>query len=67
MPPIITTPAVVYVSRYESNGTKGVAKYWKDGVAVSLTDGTKNAYTNTVLCRVQMYMREVMKTTVQKM
>jgi hypothetical protein len=48
VPPINPAPAVVYVSGYENNGTKGVAKYWKDGVAVSLTDGTKNAYANTV-------------------
>jgi hypothetical protein len=44
-----TNPAAgVYVSGWESNGTKGVAKYWKDGTAVSLTNGTQNAYANTV-------------------
>jgi hypothetical protein len=44
-----TSPAaVVYVSGYESNGTKLVAKYWKDGTAVSLTNGTQNAWANTV-------------------
>ncbi|MBS1669374.1 MAG: hypothetical protein JST58_18530 [Bacteroidetes bacterium] len=33
----------VYAVGYESNGTVTVAKYWKDNVAVNLTDGTKNA------------------------
>ncbi len=36
--------ADVYVAGFESNGTKAVAKYWKNGVATSLTDGTQNAY-----------------------
>jgi hypothetical protein len=35
--------ADVYIAGYESNGTKDVAKYWKNGVATSLTDGTQNA------------------------
>lgn len=33
----------VYTVGFESNGTVTVAKYWKNKVAVSLTDGTKNA------------------------
>ena len=33
----------VYAVGYESNGTVTVAKYWKDNVAVNLTDGTRNA------------------------
>ena len=33
----------IYVVGNESNGTTMVAKYWKDGVATTLTDGTNNA------------------------
>ena len=33
----------VYVSGHESNGTNAVAKYWKNGGSVSLTDGARNA------------------------
>ena len=32
----------VYVAGWESNGVHQVAKYWKNGVAVSLSDGSKN-------------------------
>lgn len=39
-PPV---PADVYLAGYESNGSVDVAKYWKNGVPVSLTDGTKGA------------------------
>jgi len=38
-----TTFPKSYVVGYESNGTMNVAKYWKDGVATSLSDGNKNA------------------------
>lgn len=34
----------VYIAGYEGN----VAKYWKNGVATSLTDGTKNAYATDI-------------------
>jgi hypothetical protein len=33
----------VYVTGYESNGTVQVAKYWKNGTAIPLTDGTHGA------------------------
>jgi hypothetical protein len=33
----------VYVAGYEYNGTERVAKYWKNGQAVALTDGTNGA------------------------
>ncbi len=36
--------ADVYIAGFESNGTKSVAKYWKNGVATSLTDGTQSAW-----------------------
>lgn len=39
-PPTITD---VYVAGYEFNRNVNVAKYWKNGVPVSLTDGTHNA------------------------
>ena len=38
----------VYVAGWENNGTVNVAKYWKDGTAVSLTNGTKDAWSNSV-------------------
>lgn len=38
----------IYVAGYESNGTKGVAKQWKNGVVQSLTDGSQNALTTSV-------------------
>ena len=38
----------IYVAGWESNGTTNVAKYWKDATAVSLTDGTKDAWSNSV-------------------
>jgi hypothetical protein len=33
----------VYVAGFESNGSKEVAKVWKNGVATSLTNGINNA------------------------
>jgi len=33
----------IYTCGYESNGTKNVAKVWKKGAAISLTDETNNA------------------------
>ncbi len=39
----VTTIPVVYVAGAVHNGTKWVAKYWKDGNAITLTDGTNNA------------------------
>lgn len=38
----------VFVVGYEQ-GPKKVAKLWKNGVATDLTDGTINAYANSVL------------------
>ena len=43
----IATPDV-YVAGYENNGTKDIAKIWKNGIATSLTDGTNNAAANSV-------------------
>ncbi|HEY4148696.1 MAG TPA: hypothetical protein VGM41_07200, partial [Chitinophagaceae bacterium] len=34
----------VYVAGFESNGAHQVAKYWKNGVAVPLTDGSHDSY-----------------------
>lgn len=38
----------VYVVGYESNGTKDVAKFWKNGVATALSDGLHNAKANSI-------------------
>src|SRR6516162_5733315 len=38
----VTAPSI-YVTGSESNGTISVAKDWKNGTAVALTDGKKNA------------------------
>lgn len=39
---VVYTPTV-YVSGYENNSAVSVAKYWKNGSPVALTDGTKAA------------------------
>jgi hypothetical protein len=38
----------VYVAGYEKNGTKDVAKVWKNGVATSLANGSNDAQANSV-------------------
>lgn len=39
----------VYVAGYENNiNGFGVVKYWKNGVAVELSDGTKNGYATSI-------------------
>ncbi|MEJ7827880.1 MAG: hypothetical protein WKF91_06790 [Segetibacter sp.] len=52
-PPPIRKPSTslskdVYVAGGENTGTKGVAKYWKNGVATSLTNGTNSAHAYSV-------------------
>jgi len=39
----------VYVAGYESNGTHNVAKYWKNGVAVNLTNGSNDAFASSIV------------------
>jgi len=41
-------PSDVYVAGWEDNGTNDVAKVWKNGVATSLTNGSNDAYANSV-------------------
>jgi hypothetical protein len=36
---------------YESNGTKDVAKLWKNGVATNLSDATKDAGADVVFVK----------------
>jgi hypothetical protein len=38
----------VYVAGFENNGKHDVAKYWKNGQAVSLTNGFQNATANAI-------------------
>lgn len=39
----------VYVAGKEYNGSIAIAKYWKNGQAIALTDGTKTAYANSIV------------------
>jgi hypothetical protein len=54
LPPIIkgghghSGEPVVLVAGYESNGTYNVAKYWIDGQAIQLSDGTQDATANSI-------------------
>jgi hypothetical protein len=42
----------VYITGSVSdNSTKYVAKYWKNGIVVNLTDGTKNASANSIFVK----------------
>ena len=45
--PETQTPGV-YVVGYENDGTKLIAKLWKDGIATSLTNGSKDGVANSV-------------------
>jgi hypothetical protein len=38
----------VYVTGFVLNGTNGVATYWKNGTAIALTDGTKEARASSI-------------------
>lgn len=38
----------VYVAGYETNGTYSVAKYWKNGKAVNLSNGNNDAYATAI-------------------
>lgn len=38
----------IYICGDEYNGTKYVAKLWKNGIATNLSDGTKNCFANAV-------------------
>ena len=39
----------VYVTGYKNNGTEAFAKFWKNGTAFNLTNGTTNARANDIL------------------
>ena len=41
----------VYVVGYEFNGTKNVAKLWKNGAATDLSDGTKDTSASGVFVK----------------
>jgi hypothetical protein len=47
----VTKPQVVdvYVAGIENNGSFDVAKYWKNGVPVNLSDGTSQACANSIV------------------
>jgi hypothetical protein len=38
----------VYVAGDEYSGTKSVAKFWKNGVATSLTNGSNDAFAYSI-------------------
>jgi hypothetical protein len=47
---VVSTEVDVYVAGMENNGSGvGVAKYWKNGQAIELTDGTKEAGANSIV------------------
>jgi hypothetical protein len=49
---VYVSGADVYVAGYENNGTKNVAKFWKNAVTTALSDGTKDVYALSIFATV---------------
>ena len=45
---VVNTEVDVYVAGFEEKGSGYVAKYWKNGQAIELTDGTTNAAATSI-------------------
>ena len=46
--PVGDSQVDVYVAGYEFNGYAYIAKYWKNGQAIALTDSTKDAFASSI-------------------